>query len=671
MKKLVFLVMAMVVWAMASDYDYYLDELLPTRIEAGDGGIYTFVYDLSKYKTVSWHPIWWSDSVGISEEELKGYLASLPSEARIRVDMKPASFYISSEDYGDVAPLEKSFASVPNTELYIPSVDMLLWRGKFSDDGLMAAFEYYDEYAQPGMTRQQMYDKLANAALSHINDSGAMGEGALILTAKLWGARALAGETLPASIKGNSTIMSAIELETQEIKEDEARWKPISFYTWTPKLSYIYMRDRILCEPVKGDSTKAVMALLVLLDADPELKAAYEAERIRRDELTGKPYRDYLTMFRNACGSEKPANVIADDKAISRVETAVKAKLEPNEEIKFVPLPAASTPETRFMATLDPSELADFMTMFMAAIREGQVSLRPEHDAAWYLYQQYALEPLLKLEDVPEGSKLRYDLGYGTRLEEAFQALYAAHRETHAKNAEFGGAGAGAPYANYYNQFKLLVHPVVRLEPLAEVYYRTSQAYNRLAEVINTRYAQAELVGMRPEGAKSAMEAVKEVKYLSELYRGFYLLACDDLGMKPVDVAANDTVVKSQALEFLKQPLRDGELKQDVRFLLPVGRGGMPGEPPTTYYWAIDGVKVRNFVYSFNDEPEFAFTAGSKDDFVVENRELYRKIAVADFLDMELQGKKSLNRDEFRRLVDEAGRLREKVEEKLKEWSNR
>jgi len=653
----------------------YLDEIYPTRIEGGEGGVFYLVYDLSKYQAPGWQPYWMKEDHGgggakPTSEEIESYLAKLPAELRVKVDMTPATFYVdTSEEYlSEETKLEPSFAPFASEE-NLPSVDMLLWRGKFSDDGLMAAFEYYDEYARPGLTRSVMYERLAQAALSHINDGGNAGLGARALAAKYYAAMQLAGTKPPAQVTADADLRKRVDAEVAAIKPDEARWKPISFYTWTPQLSYIYIRDRILCEPFAEDGAQAALVLAGILAADPELGQAYLTERTCRDELTGKPYRDFLTMFIQACGTDSPFAVLCDEAKFNAIVAKVQSQLNPDEDINVVLLPAASTPETRFMATLMPDQLVDFMNLFMAAIRDGSVSLDPGAKGPWYLFQQHALEPLLTLGNTPEGKKLSVSDIYQERLDEAFQALYAAHRETHAKNAEFGGVGAAAPYYEYVNKIKLYIQPVNNMEPLPEVYRLTSLAYERLAGILALCYdGGSQIRGYRPQGEQVELVASSEVKKLASLYRGFYLLACDDLGMAPDAISVGDNALRQQARDFLKNPLGDGELKQDVRFLLPVGRGGDPGKP-TTYYWAIGGILERRITFSFDELPALDLGKGNDDVYEVGYESSTRRIGAAQFYDFELAGTKSLNRDEFRALVEKAGRNPANLEEALENWS--
>jgi hypothetical protein len=374
-------------------------------------------------------------------------------------------------------------------------------------------------------------------------------------------------------------------------------------------------------------------------------------------------------MFTEACSSDPPFAVLGDDARFAAVVAKVQSQLEPDEEIKVVLLPAASTPETRFMATLMPDQLADFMNLFIAAIKDGSVNLDPGPQGPWYLFQQHALQPLLTLGKTPEGKKLSVSDIYQERLDEAFEALYAAHRETHAKNAEMGGVGAAAPFYEYVNKIKLYVQPINRLEPLPEVYRLTSLAYERLAAILALRYdGGSQLQGYRPQGKQVELVTSSEVKKLANLYHGFYLLACDDLGMKPDAVSVEDNTLRQQARGFLQEPLKDGELNQDVRFLLPVGRGGEPGKP-TTYYWAIGGVLERTITFSFDEMPALDFGAGNEDDYEIAYTSNSNRIGAAQFFDFELPGTKSLSRDEFRALVEKAERNPLKLEEALDKWS--
>ena len=661
---------------LAGENDVYIAEVSPTRIEVEEGGKFTYIYDLSQYKKPGWLPNWAKEESGAdwcggspSPDELRSYLDSIPAEVRIAADMSQASFYVDCPyDYEESTKLESSFAPFVQSGA-LPSVDMLLWRGKFSDDGLIAAIEYYDEYARPGLNRSAMFDRLCQLVAKYIATPGTKGEGARALLVTLWTARVMSGDKLPQALKQNADFNRDLEKSLKAVKPDEATWKPLSFYTWMPQLARIYTRNRILGKPVVGDNAAAALIFLSLMDEDEELAAAYKAEISRRTILAGEPDKDVLAILGAVCGTHTPDEVLADEKLTKEVTEQAIQQLGTDEGIVFTIIPGASSPETRYMATLMSEQLADFMTYFVEAIRDGTVSLDPGENGPLYLFQQHALEPLLKYDKQPEAVKLEAGVLYAERLQEAFEALYAAHRETFAGLMAMGGTGCAEPGVSYHNQIMLHIYPNNRLEPLPEVYRRTAIAYQRLAEILKTDYAGGnQMVGLRQQGNKTKQDAAAEVEYLSQLYQGFYLLACDDLGMMPQSNSVDHAQARQIARRFLDDALADTELKRDVRFILPVGNNNDP-TALETYYWAITGIREKRICINFRQEPTFEFTNANDDDFTLSIDERIYRIAAARFLEVELPGSKSLNRQEFQTLVNRAGRDQEKVEKALESWA--
>ena len=72
------------------------------------------------------------------------------------------------------------------------------------------------------------------------------------------------------------------------------------------------------------------------------------------------------------------------------------------------------------------------MAVLIRRIRDGTVKLAPGKNDGWYQYQVYALETMLLPEKGQEDGKLLLTAEYKKRLIEAFKALVAKRRETHA-----------------------------------------------------------------------------------------------------------------------------------------------------------------------------------------------------------------------------------------------
>jgi len=699
-------------------------DVSPARVEGGENGQFVMVYDLSMYKAPGWLPAWsFQDAVGlsghpISKEDVRKYLNSLPAEARLKVDMRSAKFRLAcdrDQDWDSTSPNFGAFKA--NDQL--PSVDALIWRGKVSDDGIMASLEDFDEAYRPGVTRRIMYERLTHLALSVSKTPGPLQDGARLVAAKLLTARTLSGELPAATWDGGDAVLAAmVKKQIETLQKEEFRYKPVSFYTWDDELRRIFIRDRVLAEAfTEEESPTACLIWLVLLRQDPKLALAFGEEKARRTELTGKPHRDFQEMFNAALGNQDPATVLCDGAKLADVVGRVQSRLERSEKIKFALLPAAATPETQFRNTLTLEQIPDYMKLFLKAIRDGQCSLDPGPEGPWYLFQQHSLEPLLTWKSLPDGIKLAGGWDYELRLAETFQALYAAHRETHAKIVEYGGPPSAArpfPRRTYALQIRLLVPPVNRVEPMPEVYRRTALAYDRLGRLLARHYGDAPtLTGRREMGGKADLTANAEADSMASLYRGLYLTACDDLGMTPVDAKGNPTELRAAAKQFLEGFGSDPDNQRDVRFMLPLAPVNVPpktGEGPvvgksyplsrlgrggidfsrdpldslpstripvdradyerTTYYWAVYGVCEKRLYVSFDGVPKIELEGDLGSRVALDTTSSTRSMALARFMEIELPGSGSLNRAEFRALVDKTDGSANNVEKALVDWAN-
>lgn len=627
-------------------------------------GKFEFRYDLKKFKNPNWYPSWARDDYedGIAyipnKGEVRAYLDSIPNQVKLLVDMAPCKLSIdcfpSYDGLGPV-PLVSSFASCSKKD-FLPSVDQLLWRGKFSDDGIMAAFEYYDEFLRKSIPRSEFYDKVCNAALKKIDSPKMVGLGARVLLGKLWTARTLGGDSLVPEIKRNQEIYDRIREETAYMNKKKSIWKPIGFYTWTRQLSSIYSRDRILQQPFLHHGVEAMLVLFAILEEDTLLKKAYFDDLNRFALLNGVPKFDFAKEIDSAGKISGFIEVLDDSIALRNLQMRLEMK-------KMTFIPSAYTPEDRFLDSKsgDGDGEEGIMDPFVGAIAKGKVDLTPGTNGSWYEYQQYALEPLLLFSDRAKINRLH---GYIEKLKMTFASLYAAHRETHALGGY--GIGYGGDEGNYFNKIALMIKPVCRIEPLPEVYLRTSTAYDRLAAIMKTKYNEVPFKGMRPDSTNVLTYAFEEVSYLSDLYYGFYLVSCEDIGMQPQKTSKDQKTLAALAEDFLFKISTDNDLKQDIRFMLPITSITDNPESNSPWFWVVDGIDTVNTIsIEFDEDPGVDFGAVKPEHFTLVRTGLNKKVAKADFFEISLPANKTRNRSEFRKLADKAGRVQDKIRDAL------
>jgi hypothetical protein len=645
-----------------SEFDYYIAKVQPSGIKSLGKGIFEFSYNLKKFKDPRWYPSWAKDTAENEggtyipcKEEVRAYLDSIPNQAKLLVNMAPCKLSIDCSPFDDPAPLASSFAACSNSG-FLPSVDQLLWRGKLSDDGLMAAFEYYDEFARKGLAHSAFYDKLCAAALKKIDEPKAIGLGARALVAKLWTARSLGGDSLTPEIRRNQEIYERIREETSFMSKKRSLWKPVGFYTWTKKLSYMYSRDRTLQQPFLHNGIEAMLVLLAILDEDTLIKKTYYDEMNRFALLNGVPKYNVAEAIGRARGRKGFLAVLADSVLLRKLEARLGTD-------KMTLLPSAYTPEDRFLDSRSDggNDEEGIMDPFMTAIAQGTMHLKPGSHGSWYEYQQYALEPLLRFND---SAKIYRSDEYADKLKMTFKSLYAAHRETHAMSGY--GAGFGGESYQYINQIALMIKPACRIEPMPEVYLRTSAAYDRLASIMKAEYTDVTFKGLRPDNANALTDAFTEVSWLGDLYYGLYLVSCEDVGMRPKKTVRDQNACIKQAEAFLSRISNDAELKQDIRFMLPITSITDNPENDASWFWVVDGIDtLKTLSMEFMEDPGIEFGTVKPEQFTVVRTGFYKKIATADFFEISLPANRTLDRNAFRKLADKAGRVQDKIREAL------
>jgi hypothetical protein len=260
-------------------------------------------------------------------------------------------------------------------------------------------------------------------------------------------------------------------------------------------------------------------------------------------------------------------------------------------------LSASETPEVALFRKLYPAGVpsgADLMQDFIDAIRAGTVDLAPGPKDGWYAHQLYALETLLVTDRSEERAKVAFMARYKKRLQEAFETMVTQHRETHVKQAD----RMTTTHAIMAPQT-----PDFRVEPLATVFVRHARSYVFLEGALDATMGQAFLdQAVTVDAAGPTATSLRTQLHASrDLFFGLYLVACQDLGLRPsLDAGgdpkpeARDALAKA-ADAWLLGLASDPVTKSDVRVMVPIAAL----DETHWRYWAVIGVRTTIAGYSF------------------------------------------------------------------------
>jgi len=337
-------------------------------------------------------------------------------------------------------------------------------------------------------------------------------------------------------------------------------------------------------------------------------------------------------------GNEQDVRALAKQLGVSRDTVSV--------------FPPSTSRETELFDRLFDAGLpagANLMATLIQHIRSGKVDLAPRKTSGWYQHQVYALETMLLPTKGQEGEKLLLTASYKKRLVEAFKALITKRRETHARGLATGLAVAPLNSGE--------VRPRLRVEPCATFYLRTARAYAFLENFLIATVGQArleKLYGLKQDGLRE-LSLADELANLRQRFYGFYLVSCEDIGMRP-DFLEGEFVAaaeaKSAALDWLTKLRNDPDLACDTRMALPLIRG------LKTRLWATLGVRLARFKVSYARTPKIRPLDENAEDRAWRDPDFEQVgasqyvIPVDEFAEFEIDGSNALTRSEFQALCD-------------------
>jgi hypothetical protein len=475
---------------------------------------------------------------------------------------------------------------------------------------------------------------------------------------------------LPAKSPARAFLAAALELGGEkapagDVSQDEkAKWladfetdkaasKPIGFYTWTRELQQTWRFYRFLQHEFDADHLTVPRDVTAVLLLHAGLLKQYRAINGFYGRLTNP-----LICL--------PLDAMLDGTR----DVAALAKQRGAFHATVAVFPPSTSRETELFERLfgDGSLPADtnLMVTLIRRIRSGEVDLKPNQKAGgdgWYQHQVYALETLLLPGRGQEKDKLLLTAEYKKRLVEAFKAMITTRRETHARQAAmYKCAKAEArPLSNGE------VSPRLRIEPCATFYLRTARAYAFLQNFLRStvgRQRLEKLHGLKQGGTREAtLDA--ELEALARRFYGFYLLTCEDIGMRPQflpDEPVDQAAARREALKWLEHLNTDPDLACDARVSVPIAIDVARGK---TRFWATVGVRLAHLDASYARPPRVR-AKGEKGEW--QEPKSYQigpsqyLIPVVEFAEFELTGSTALTREEFRAACDRCSTKEEIVQ---------
>ncbi len=479
------------------------------------------------------------------------------------------------------------------------------------------------------------------------------GEIGLAPAAPAWAAAVF--QRLPKQSPARSFLATALELAGKTIdlsaaeKQENDRWlvvfernqaasKPISFYTWTPELKQVWRFFRFLQHEFTEDDLAIPRDVAAVLKQNDDLREQHRAINAFYGRLTNPS----ICLPVNALIDAKQAlPQLAKEHGARRATVAI--------------FPPSTSRETELFDQMFPAGLpasANLMGVLIQRIRSGEVDLKPGKNDGWYQHQVYALETLLLPAKGQENDKLLLTAEYKKRLVEAFKALITKRRETHARELGIAKASEAAPPPP-----KVKVCPRLRVEPCATFYLRNARAYAFLQDFLTAaagRERLEKLHGLR-EGGERPPTLDAELGAVRSRFYGFYLLSCEDIGMKPQladGELADPPAAKQAAMDWLGSLADNADLRCDTRVCVPIFVDPLHGK---TRIWATLGVRLAHLEASYARPPRLRPKGRDEAWTEVKSEQLGNNrcvIPVDEFAEIELAGSAALTRAELRDACD-------------------
>jgi len=561
----------------------------------------------------------------LREYELKGWTLTLdPRKQVLRLDVPKDErieqvFEKDAQRVGTVVrgePPLRARIELAADASFVPA-GVLAMKAKQFDDGLYAAVElaaYHGRGRFPGkrVLLDGVYQRL------HKQGACAKGNGPAVFFA--------AASLGHANYRAPRCVADAAKRTLKEFLAAPLRSKPLGFYTWQRYLQQVFRQDRLLQTRLQGDA--GIAALVAALEGDTAARDVYAATLRLNARLTNPPVAQDLTA---RYGGKKPPL--------------------PRKGIRFYP-PSRSHEVTlaeRLWGDRPVPEGADLMNELIGRVQAGSLSLAVRADSGWYDHQTWALEPLLRPDQVPESARLAFTPRYRAYLVDLFKGTLALTRETHVKQVDFGGAGMAMPPPTFH------VFPGLSVEPLATHYKRRADAYRFVRGVLEEAFGPGALAGMRRETADGAvrLDLDTELRFMERLFDGAAETAWAQIGADRAGYGERVGFDRFLFRTWAGRLEHDPDVGRDARMMVPVfwdeGRKQMK-------VWAFLGWQERPLTISYEKPPAIGSLHGPKGKKSSEKPEVrfhVQRVTIPCPVMAEVYVRRLLDRDEFRALCDE------------------
>jgi hypothetical protein len=369
--------------------------------------------------------------------------------------------------------------------------------------------------------------------------------------------------------------------------------------------------------------TAAVLHFLDVLAKEPKLAAAWDKARSRRDRFLGAPAEERVLAWR-----EQAAGKAAE--AVENLSGFIEA-LPHDARVPPPLLAPAVTPFGRFLSELSGVERTNAFGELAAAVQDGRVA---PGTSTWPQARDAALGALCQ-PDAHQAVAL--DGAWRDRLQGSFGALAGGHLEA-------SGTGLSLEPEEHERSeltVRLLVPPLLEVEPVPELFSRAAASLGRLVEALGQEQLTG-LAALGPDARRGAPISATAKAWIPKL-EGLAALA------HPEQQAAK-ALAEGRKLAVAWR--RDGAFARDVRqaSASPVASAG------ERQHAAIIGVTRRELVVAFQRPPKIE-AVGASAGFVFHPGEQRYIVPVLVSVGGTAPASASpLDRSRLKALVDGAGR---------------
>lgn len=601
-----------------------------------------------------------------------------PANVKLIVDDRPASFSVSAPARSVVdaaagetvtSSLYPSFAAAPGASL--PSLELCRWRAFAFYEGALAATELkMEEVADVPVSRQGFLNALINKLKVHYAAAAdrpvarePFGNALAFVATALALSRAdgaVPGELgLPADVAKKAT-----ENKNKFLAEDVIGRATAARYSWDDNLKRLGYVTAWLSRPFAHNDLvefQTALALAWTVASDAELMAQYKIlEGFYRGLAGSAPGTASVTDYYALLGGRDAITVLKEVGTVRTLQAQAKEK-----GTAFVFIPSLGDAEVelvrRFAKTPGAGSRADAL---IEVYKGGGAPSAPSGEKPWLDYYEYVLSALVLPTGHPEAKKLSWDDGYQKRLLESFRFGFDQTR----------GRGAPLP-APAESAGKLVVDltPAFRLEPLPEYYLRMARALGRLEKLLTTTITPALLntmQGRREKGNAAEPSLATEAAATRELFYGFYLLSCADLGMTPAlnpGEVADQAGAAARAAAWLDGGWRaDADMARDVRHIWPLGPVDPADPKKGIVYRCVLGVRQVDIEIKYDAKPSTT-VFGTAQPVALRVKPFKATLLVPVVVEVAVPAEKPLTTAEFRKICDEH-KTRDAIVAALKEY---